>query len=52
MGVLCTFTERTNVSRDVERQLRVYFSDLVFETMIPKNIELEEAHSNHTQPIR
>lgn len=48
MGVLITFLDRTIVSRDVERQLRVYFSDLVFKTMIPKNISLEEAHSNHT----
>jgi chromosome partitioning protein len=49
LGVLITFVEaNTNVSRDVERQLRVYFGDLVFKTMIPKNIKLEEAHSNHT----
>lgn len=48
MGVLITFFENTNVTRDVERQLRVYFGDLVFKTMIPKNIKLEEAHSNHT----
>lgn len=48
MGVLLTFMDHTNVSRDVERQLRVYFSDLVFKTMIPKNVSLEEAHSNHT----
>jgi chromosome partitioning protein len=48
LGVLITFVENTNVTRDVERQLRVYFGDLVFKTMIPKNIKLEEAHSNHT----
>jgi chromosome partitioning protein len=48
LGVLCTFTDRTNVSKDVERQLRDYFGDLVFNTFIPKNISLEEAHSNHT----
>jgi len=48
LGVLCTFSERTNVSRDVENQLREYFGDLVFETVIPKNVSLEEAHSNHT----
>ena len=48
LGVLITFVEGTNVTRDVERQLRVYFSDLVFKTMIPKNVKLEEAHSNHT----
>jgi chromosome partitioning protein len=48
LGVLITFVENTNVTRDVERQLRLYFGDLVFKTMIPKNIKLEEAHSNHT----
>jgi chromosome partitioning protein len=48
LGVLCTFSDRTNVSRDVEQQLRDYFGDLVFDTVIPKNVSLEEAHSNHT----
>ena len=48
LGVLCTFSERTNVSRDVERQLRDYFSDRVFDAVIPKNVRLEEAHSNYT----
>jgi chromosome partitioning protein len=48
LGVLCTFTERTNVSKDVEKQLRNYYGDLVFKTVIPKNVSLEEAHSNHT----
>ena len=48
LGVLPTFADGTNVSRDVERQLRTYFGDLVFQTVIPKNVTLEEAHSNHT----
>ncbi|HUV53522.1 MAG TPA: ParA family protein [Dehalococcoidia bacterium] len=48
MGVLCTFSDRTIVSRDVEKQLRKHFGDLVFKTVIPKNVSLEEAHSNHT----
>ncbi|MAT96376.1 MAG: sporulation initiation inhibitor Soj [Anaerolineaceae bacterium] len=48
MGVLCTFSDRTNVSRDVEDQLREYFGDQVFTTTIPKNVSLEEAHSNYT----
>ena len=48
LGVLSTFSERTNVSRDVERELREHFGDLVFQTAIPKNVSLEEAHSNHT----
>jgi chromosome partitioning protein len=48
LGVLCTFTENTNVSRDVRTELAGYFGDLVFQTDIPKNVSLEEAHSNHT----
>lgn len=48
LGVLCTFSEKTVVSRDVERQLRIYFGAKVFKTVIPKNVTLEEAHSNHT----
>jgi chromosome partitioning protein len=48
LGVLITFAERTNVSKDVERDLRAYFGDLVFKTTIPKNVSLEEAHSNYT----
>lgn len=48
LGVLCTFVENTNVSKDVEQQLRSYFGELVFKTRIPKNVSLEEAHSNHT----
>jgi chromosome partitioning protein len=48
LGVLCTFSENTNISRDVERQLRSHFGSLVFETTIPKNVALEESHSNHS----
>jgi chromosome partitioning protein len=48
LGVLCTFVDNTNVSKDVNNQLRSHFGDLVFETTIPKNVSLEEAHSRHT----
>jgi chromosome partitioning protein len=48
LGVICTFSDRTIVSRDVEKQLRQYFGKLVFNTTIPKNVNLEEAHSRHT----
>ena len=48
LGVLCTFSDRTNVSKDVEKQLREYFGEQVFKTVIPRNVSLEEAHSNHT----
>ena len=30
MGVVCTFSDRTHVSSDVERQLREYFGKLIF----------------------
>ncbi|MCA9911661.1 MAG: ParA family protein [Anaerolineae bacterium] len=48
LGVLCTFADHTIVSRDVEKQLRSFFGELVFKTTIPKNVALEEAHSRHT----
>ena len=48
LGVLCTFSDRTRVSRDVEKRLRSYFGEHVFKTTIPKNVKLEEAHSRHT----
>ncbi|MBK9123529.1 MAG: ParA family protein [Chloroflexi bacterium] len=48
LGVLCTFADHTNVSRDVEKQLREFFGTTVFKSVIPKNVALEEAHSHHT----
>lgn len=48
LGVLCTFSETTNVSKDVEQQLRNHFGERVFQSVIPKNVALEEAHSHHT----
>ena len=48
LGVLHTKTDHTNVSKDVDRQLREHFGELVFETAIPRNVSLEEAHSRYT----
>ncbi len=48
MGILCTFVDNTNISRDVNSRLREHFGNLVFTTCIPKNVSLEEAHSRHT----
>ena len=48
MGVLCTFVDSTNVSKDVITKLRGHFGELVFDTTIPRNVSLEEAHSRHT----
>ncbi|MBK8021296.1 MAG: ParA family protein [Chloroflexi bacterium] len=47
LGVLCTFSENTNVSRDVEGQLRSHFPVACLKRPF-KNVSLEEAHSNHT----
>ena len=44
-GVLCTMFDNTNVARDVVDETRRHFEDLVFQTIIPKNVKLEEAHS-------
>ena len=43
-GMLLTFVERRTVlSKDIEEQLREYFGDLVFETVIHRAIRLAEA---------
>lgn len=44
-GVLCTMYDNTNVARDVADEIKNHFGDVVFETKVPKNIKLEEAHS-------
>lgn len=50
-GVLLTmFDERTNLSNQVRADLKAYFGDKVFDSVIPRNIRLGEAPS-HGQPI-
>ncbi|MCS7316975.1 MAG: AAA family ATPase [Candidatus Dojkabacteria bacterium] len=45
-GVLLTMADqRTNLSKDVEKEVRNYFGDIVFNTIIPRNIKLSEAPS-------
>ena len=44
-GVLCTMYEDTNIAKDVVTQLRSRFGDVVFKTVIRKNVKVEEAHS-------
>lgn len=44
-GVLCTLYDNTNVAGDVLAAVRERFGDTAFETVIPKNVKLEEAHS-------
>lgn len=45
-GMLLTMHDgRTRLSRDVEREVREHFPDLVFETVIPRNVRVGEAPS-------
>jgi len=50
-GVLLTmYDERTNLGQQVSRNIREYFGDRVFRTVIPRNIRLGEAPS-HGVPV-
>jgi chromosome partitioning protein len=50
-GVLLTmFDERTNLTRQVAADLREFFSDEVFKTVIPRSVRLAEAPS-YGKPI-
>lgn len=43
-GVLCTLADRrTNLSHEIERQVRERYGALVFQTVIPMNVKLAEA---------
>ena len=45
-GMLLTMHDaRTKLSQDVEREVRAHFPDLVFDTVIPRNVRLGEAPS-------
>jgi len=46
LGILLTFVEsNTNLSRQVQRQMRDFFGDLVFDTVIHRSVRLAEAPS-------
>ena len=46
-GVLMTmYDERTNLGQQVSRDIRAFFQDRVYETVIPRNIRLGEAPSH------
>ena len=50
-GVVCTMYDgRTNFSQQVVDSVREYLQDLVYQTIIPRNIRLAEAPS-HGIPI-
>jgi chromosome partitioning protein len=45
-GMLLTMHDaRTNLARDVEREVREHFPSLVFDTVIPRNVRISEAPS-------
>lgn len=45
-GVLLSMVDRrTNLAQDVEAEVKKYFGDQVFETVIPRNVRLAEAPS-------
>ena len=50
-GMLLTMHDaRTRLAQDVEREVRQHFPDLVFDTVIPRNVRLGEAPS-HGMPV-
>ena len=49
-GILLTMYDRRNkLTNDVENEVRKHFKEVVFDTMIPRNVKLSEAPS-HGQP--
>ena len=50
-GVVVTMSDgRTRLAQDVERELRTHFPQLVFSTVIPRNVRISEAPS-YGQPV-
>jgi len=50
-GILLTMSDqRNNLSRQVEDDIRSHFGDMVYRTVIPRNVSLSEAPS-HGKPI-
>jgi chromosome partitioning protein len=43
--VLTMFDERTNLAHDVSEEVRAVFGELVFDTVVPRNVRLAEAPS-------
>jgi chromosome partitioning protein len=47
LGILLTFVEeKTLLSRQIQQQMREYFGDMMFETVIHKSVRLAEAPSS------
>ena len=45
LGVLANLDDRTRMSKDVLAAVKEHFGEKVFETVIPRNIKVEEAHN-------
>lgn len=51
-GVILTmYDPRTNLSKEIADEVRKFFGDIVFDTVVPRNIRLSEAPS-HGKPIK
>ena len=48
--VLTMFDRRNNLSAMVEKDVRQYFGELVYQTVIPRSVRISEAPS-HGKPI-
>jgi chromosome partitioning protein len=47
VGLVLTRAMKNRATRDLERQLRESYGDLVFGTSIPHSVRVEESHSRH-----
>lgn len=45
LGVIANLDDHTRISKDVLEAVKEHFGDLVFHTIIPRNIKVEEAHN-------
>jgi cellulose biosynthesis protein BcsQ len=50
--ILTMHDGRTRLARDVEREVREHFPELVFDTVVPRNVRLGEAPSFGVPVIR
>jgi len=46
-GLVLTRAHRNRATKDLERQLREAYGDLVYRTTIPHSVRVEEAHARH-----